>query len=259
MQDQALTERILKRGHAVADERKPSIVTPINTVHYPALAPAPASLYDFLKNYARTGIVAHGRPTSWAIGLGVCTAAGTAALAPLLHWLIRTANIPIVWDWHLLLLVLLLGRPLATVAHVGAAAGLVSRVVDNALVKQRLLSTVIILTRDVPLVFLLFGAALWGGGRDGAIAGAIMLAGLPMAWLIDRLSRKRKSPVARRLARARREAATDIPLLLIVGALFGLKATGYQLSLTGSANIAVCVLLLRAPLRRLARVLDGRA
>lgn len=206
-------------------------------------------------------------------------AAGTAALANVVHWISRAndgENGPMGVS-RMLLLGLLVLRPAFFVAHVrwvsdgigriAAASACAGRELSRAAANRRLIA-LIILTRDVPMILVLITTMLIQAGPIGGALASFVLAGLLLAraaWPFGAASPgdlgyppPAALAIARRRARALSQAAADVPIVVLVVCLVISHEVITSLSAKHLTTATLSALLLGPPVRRISRLLARR-
>jgi hypothetical protein len=217
-------------------------------------------------------------PKSWmyitiAIIFAIAYAIGTGSSVFLTQWLIENSKQQQIKFTYLesLAIIAILLRPLFFIGHVKNVTLAVSDQISNVAQRgtMRLLTTLIIITRDVPTVIVLLFWLIWTGKLIGLTLGLIALSGLALAILVQKtrrirtLSKTHESDnrhihtINTRMSRAWGESVADAPLFLIlVGLVFALLF-GFQLPINEIAAIIINALLLSSPMRRISRIIGG--
>ena len=185
--------------------------------------------------------------------------AGSIALAPLVHWLLRAGHPRFAPLVHLPLLALFAGRSAFTMLHTRGICRLVDLVAAGraAPVTGAFITKLVILTRDLPLLLFTLLAMVWLAHWAGFIADLLLCTGLLAALFVRPMAEGSFSSVtSRRLARSQREIASELPLALLILGLAAARALGMAASPAALASIVACALLLRGPQRRVARLLE---
>ena len=244
-------------------------------------APKPPSLGRTLTFFQQGATPAAWRALAVAVMFALLYAAGTAALSLVAHWLAKPdAHNALSLRAALLALAVFALRPLFYVCHVDfvlRAMLLADRTALGATgrakpILMQMISTFVILTRDLPPILILLGVMGWTAGGIGLVLAAIALAGLGVSGPTRRLAQRHYGTrrivallpdeamahgVARRGARAWAEAASALLIALIVMALAMLKLAGHLPSEKAVTTVVLSMLLLQGPLRRIARLLAG--
>jgi hypothetical protein len=190
------------------------------------------------------------------IAAGLLNAAGGLAIAPLAHVLIRGDGVSV---WIMAMLALLALRPLFGLLHTRGICALVEEaaVLHQKNASVRIVNNLIVATRDVPLLILLLCVMplLWGGA--GLLIGCVTVAGMVAAMYAHKLLKPR-TVTAWRVGRAYRELASELPFTFLILILFAARGFGALPAVGDFGGLAVCLLVMRAPVRRIARVSERR-
>ena len=191
---------------------------------------------------------------SGTFAAGLLNVAGSIAIAPLVHSLFREGT-----RAHVLPLLVVVGlRPLFALLH---TSGIYRLLTDLAAQRGRaaptsLINNVIIATRDGPVVILLLVAMAYFWGWAGVVASVLTASGLIGAAMVRKSGHSKKT--GRRMQRAWREFVSELPLTLLVLAAATAQLWHALPRSSTLAGIGVCLLLIRGPLRRVARLMDVR-